>query len=113
MKEPDPGLRELVRRCRDDHTGQGRLMLADRLAAMGLQRAAARQLGRALAELEAQGGEPLVRDQLRRWLACWPADCVSRVALAKRLAAALDFKAAILCLQELSLIHISEPTRPY
>ena len=100
LKEPDPGLRELGRRCRDDHTGQGRLMLADRLAAMGLQRAAARQLGRALAELEAQGGEPLVRDQLRRWLACWPADCVSRVALAKRLAAALDFKAAILCLQE-------------
>jgi hypothetical protein len=49
-------------------------MLADRLAAMGLQRAAARQVGRALVELEEQGGEPLVRDQLRRWLACWPAD---------------------------------------
>jgi tetratricopeptide (TPR) repeat protein len=100
VKEPDPGLRELVRHCRDDHSGEGRLALADRLAAMGLQRAAARQLGRALVELEAQGGEPPVRDHLRRWLARWPNDQLSRVALAKRLAAALDFKAAILCLQE-------------
>ncbi len=100
VREPDPGLRELVRRCRDDHSGEGRLALGDRLAAMGLQRAAARQLGRALAELEAQGGEPLVLDHLRRWLARWPDDHVSRLALAKRLAAALDFKAAILCLQE-------------
>ena len=38
MKELDPGLRELVRLCRHDHSGQGRLVVADRLAAMGLQR---------------------------------------------------------------------------
>ncbi|MCX5956738.1 MAG: tetratricopeptide repeat protein [Cyanobacteria bacterium] len=100
VMDPDPGLRELVRRCRHDHSGQGRLVVADRLAAMGLQRAAARQVRRALTELEAQGGEPAVLDQLRRWLARWPADRVSRLALAKRLAAAQDFKAAILCLQE-------------
>ena len=69
MREPDPGLRELVRRCRDDHPGQGRLMLADRLAAMGLQRAGARQVGRALAELEAQGGGANSPGCCRRWAA--------------------------------------------
>ncbi len=100
VRQPDQGLKDLVRRCRGDRSGESRLELADRLAAMGLQRVAARQVGRALIELEAQGGETLVRDRLRRWLALWPADHVSRLALAKRLAAALDFKAAILCLQE-------------
>lgn len=100
MKEQAPGLRDLVRRCRGDRSGEIRLLLADRLAAMGLQRAAARQVLRALAELEAQGGELPVRDHLRRWLVRWPADRACRVALAQRLAAALDVNAAILCLEE-------------
>ena len=34
-------------------------------------------------------------DQLRRWLARWPADRVSRLSLAKRLAAAQDFGSGI------------------
>ncbi len=33
VKEPDPGLRELVRRRQDDHSGESRLALAKRLAA--------------------------------------------------------------------------------
>jgi len=100
VRQPDQGLRDLVRRCRGDRSGESRLLLADRLAVMGLQRAAARQVRRAVAELEAQGEAPSVRDRLMHWLARWPADRVSRVALAKRLAAEQDFKAAILCLQE-------------
>jgi len=88
VRQPDQCLRDLVRRCRGDRSGESRLVLADRLAAMGLQRAAARQVQRALAELEAQGEAAPVRDRLMHWLARWPADLSSRVALAKRLAAA-------------------------
>ena len=98
--EPDQSLLELVRRCREDRSGESRLALAERLAAMGLLRAASQQLRRALAELEVQGGGPPPLDRLRRWLERWPADRHSRLALAKRLARESDSHAAILCLRD-------------
>ena len=99
-KAPDPILGALVLRCRDDRSGESRLLLAERLSAMGLLRAAGHQLRRALAEREAQGGEPRLADHLKGWLKRWPADRLSRVALTKRLVAEQDFKAAIRCLEE-------------
>ena len=80
-----PDLRPLAHLSRTDSSGEAGLALAERLAALGLERGAARQLERALPRIEAQKGPAEAEACLDQWLARWPAHHRSRLALVARL----------------------------
>ena len=74
--------------------------MAEQLAAMGLDRAAGRQLKRALAQVEALLGPEQVEHQLHRWLERWPSDRFVRMALVDRLVGRGGFHDALRCLEQ-------------
>jgi len=91
---PPNDLRAHSRLSSADPSGQLRLALAGRLAAMGLTRAAGRQLQRALATIEAAGGAAAAEEPLVGWLENWPDDHASRLHRVDRLAARAAFPEA-------------------
>jgi predicted O-linked N-acetylglucosamine transferase (SPINDLY family) len=98
--DPTAELRRLGGLSRADRSGEARFALAERLAEMGLERAAARQLQRSLARIEAQGGAEAAEDRLRGWLERWPADRFTRLNLVGRLVERQEFAAGQRCLEE-------------
>jgi len=98
--DPPADLRQLSRLSRHDRSGDVTVALAERLAAMGLERAAAHQLKRALVLIEAQGGPESAEDRLKTWLEHWPADRSSRMILVDRLVGRSQFQEAHRCLEE-------------